>query len=105
MLQKCCYPEPEPVAGTGAGSKLDRLHNTGHRYPDSSPVKSKNLSSALARRQKAPLRAAPKPWDLYRMILDFIYPDNHFRFEDHTKDVMSVAFSADNRQASIFQPL
>ena len=28
MLQKCCYPEPEPVAGTGAGSKLDRLHNT-----------------------------------------------------------------------------
>ena len=28
MLQKCCYPEPEPIAGTGAGSKLDRLHNT-----------------------------------------------------------------------------
>ena len=28
MLHKCCYPEP--VAGTGAGSTLDRLHNTGH---------------------------------------------------------------------------
>ena len=32
MLEKCCYPEPEPGAGTGAGSKLDRLHNTGSMF-------------------------------------------------------------------------
>ena len=32
VLQKCCYPEPKPVAGTEAraGSKLDQLRNTVH---------------------------------------------------------------------------